>query len=324
MGTNTAPTPSYAYCHTIGVDLYSGRGFRDPVDLAEGPDGSVYVLQRGTPFHQNVLIKVCGPDQELLGEFGAYGSEKGQWAWPACIIMDSEQRLYVSDEWNHNISVFDTEGSFLDEWGEFGDGQGQLNRPCGMALDFNGHILVVDTLNHRVQRFSTQGRFLAQWGGFGESDGQFNMPWGVAVSGEGEVYVTDWRNDRVQKFDADGTYLLQWGSSGTADSQFDRPAGIAVDGEGLVYVADWGNDRVQIFSPDGVFLTKLLGDATISTLGVEQLKNFPVMAEEREAAKNLDAEKLLSRPRGIKIDQEGRFFVVDPPRGRVQVYRKES
>jgi DNA-binding beta-propeller fold protein YncE len=323
MGTNAAPRPAYAYCHTIGVDLYSGRGFRDPVDLAKGPDGTVYVLQRGTPFHKNVLIKVCGPDQGFIREFGDYGSEEGQWVWPACIIMDSDQRLYVSDEWNHKISIFDTEGSFLDEWGEFGDGQGQLNSPCGMALDLDGHILVVDTLNHRVQRFSTQGQFLAQWGSFGESDGQFNMPWGVSVSGQGDIYITDWRNDRVQKFDSSGCYLSQWGASGSADGQFDRPAGIAVDGDGLVYVADWGNDRVQIFNPDGEFLIKLLGDATLSTWGVEQLKNFPVMVEERQVAKNLETEKLLSRPRGINIDQDGRIFVVDPPRGRVQVYRKE-
>jgi DNA-binding beta-propeller fold protein YncE len=192
-----------------------------------------------------------------------------------------------------------------------------------MALDLDGHILVVDTLNHRVQRFSTQGQFLAQWGSFGESDGQFNMPWGVSVSGQGDIYITDWRNDRVQKFDSSGCYLSQWGASGSADGQFDRPAGIAVDGDGLVYVADWGNDRVQIFNPDGEFLIKLLGDATLSTWGVEQLKNFPVMVEERQVAKNLETEKLLSRPRGINIDQDGRIFVVDPPRGRVQVYRKE-
>jgi len=324
MAIDSTPTPTYTYRHTIGVALYSGRGFRDPVDMAQGPDGKVYVLQRGTPFHQNVLIKVCGPDQELLGEFGDYGSEKGQWVWPACIVMDSDQLLYVSDEWNHKISIFDTEGSFVQEWGEHGNGQGQLNSPCGMALDLDGNILVVDTLNHRVQRFSTQGRFSAQWGSFGESEGQFNMPWGVAVSGQGEVYVTDWRNDRVQRFDSEGNYLSQWGSSGEADGQFNRPAGIAVDGEGLVYVADWGNDRVQVFNPGGVFVTKLLGDATLSTWGVEQLKNFPVMVEERKAAKNLESEKLLSRPRGIKTDQEGHIFVVDPPRGRVQVYRKEN
>ena len=97
-----------------------------------------------------------------------------------------------------------------------------------------------------------------------------------------------------------------------------------MDGDGLVYVVDWGNDRVQVFSADGVFLTNLLGDATLSIWGVEQLENFPLMLEERQAAKNLDTEKLLSRPRGIKIDQEGRIFVVEPPRGRVQGYRKES
>jgi DNA-binding beta-propeller fold protein YncE len=206
--------------------------------------------------------------------------------------------------------------------GGSGAGQGQLNRPSGMALDRDGHLLVVDTCNHRIQIFTTQGRFLAQWGGLGNAAGQFDMPWGVAVNGNGEVFVTDWRNDRVQKFSSEGRFLLEWGSSGTGEGQFTRPAGIAVDGAGLVYVVDWLNDRLQIFDTDGRFLIKFLGDATISAWGEEQPASNPEMVEERRISKDLHTEKRFCSPRGIKIDRDGRIFVVDPPRGRIQAYRK--
>lgn len=323
MGMTVFSSPVYHYSHTIGIDLYDGRGFRDPVDLALGPDDTVYVLQRGTPFHQNVLIKKCTLDEEFLGEFGSYGGEPGRWVWPACLIMDAEQRLYVSDEWNNRISVFDTQGDLLNEWGEAGNEDGKVYRPSGIALDHDMNLLVVDTGNHRVQKFTTGGELITGWGGPGGEAGRFNMPWGVSVGPEGEVYISDWRNDRVQKFTTEGEFLLQWGSSGSEDGQFNRPAGIAVDGEGSVYVVDWRNNRVQIFDSSGNFLTKLLGNATVSTWGEEQLANFPEMEEERRVAKDLHLEELFSSPRGIKVDAQGRIFVVDCARGRVQIYRKE-
>jgi tripartite motif-containing protein 71 len=313
----------YHYSHTLGIDLYDGRGFRDPVDVALGPDGTVYVLQRGTPFHQNTLIKKCTIDEEFLEEFGAYGTGPGQWVWPACLIMDAEQRLYVSDEWNNRISIFDSQGYLLDEWGRAGCDAGQLFRPCGIALDHEMNLLVVDAGNHRVQRFTASGEFISGWGGPGSEEGRFNMPWGVAVGPEGEIYVSDWRNDRVQKFTSQGEFLLQWGTSGSDDGQFNRPAGLAVDADGGVYVVDWHNNRVQIFDPAGNFRTKLLGNATVSTWGEEQLANFPEMVEERRVAKDLNLEKLFSNPRGIKVDDQGRVFVVDCARGRIQIYRKE-
>ena len=322
MSTTQVGTRNYQYSHTIGIDDFSGRAFRCAVDLTLGPQGMLYVLQRGTPLHNNVSVKICNVGEEFFGDFGTYGSGPGQWVWPAAIAIDSQQRLYVSDEWNQRISVFDTQGSLLDEWGQPGSGDGQLNRPSGIAFDLRENLLVVDALNHRIQEFSRDGRFLAKWGEYGTNPGQFNMPWGVAVNAAGEVYVTDWRNDRVQKFSARSRFLRQWGVSGSGDGEFNRPAGIAVDRDGDVYVVDWHNHRVQVFDPDGRFIAKLTGDATMSTWGEQLLAANPEMQEQRRTAKDLSLEKRFWIPRGIKVDDQNRIFVVDSGRGRVQVYRK--
>ena len=66
-----------------------------------------------------------------------------------------------------------------------------------------------------------------------------------------------------------------------------------------------------------------MGNATVSTWGEEQLANYPEMLEERRMAKDLGSEELFSNPRGIKVDAQGRVFVVDCSRGRIQIYRKE-
>ena len=313
---------TYPYSHTIGIDDFSGRSFRNAVDLAVGKEDVLYVLQRGVEMQRNLAVKICNVNEEYFGDFGSYGTGPGEWIWPGGIAVDANHRLYISDEWNQKITIFDEKGNFLSEWGEAGTDHGQLNRPNGLAFDNNQRLLVVDALNHRIQRFEYDGTFIDAWGQKGTKHGQFDMPWGVAVSPEGHIFVSDWRNDRIQKFDEEGRVLLAWGCSGVAEGEFDRPAGIAVDSTGDVYVADWRNHRIQIFNSDGVFRAQLNGEATMSKWGEQLLSANPLMMEERRVAKDLNQEKTLWHPRSIKVDSQGRIIIVDSGRGRLQVYQK--
>jgi DNA-binding beta-propeller fold protein YncE len=314
----------YRYDHTIGMDDFAGRSFRNLADLAIGPNEMLYVLQRGESVHHNVSVKKCNVNEEWFGDFGEFGTAPGQMVWPAGIAIDSQQRLYVTDEWNQRVSVFDTEGNLLDEWGEAGSEPGRFNRPSGIVFNAEEDLLVVDARNHRVQKFARDGRFFRQWGSHGNGPGQFNLPWGIAVSASGEIYVTDWRNDRVQKFTPDGVFILDWGSSGRGASEFNRPAGIAVDADGDVYVVDWHNNRVQAFTSQGQYIDQLIGDASMSRWGGQLLAANPVMERYRRTAKHPELEGRLFRPRSVKVDAQNRIFIVDSCKGRLQIYRKNS
>ena len=322
MTTVTTQARAYQYDHTIGMDDFAGRSFRNLADLALGPNEMLYVLQRGESLHHNVAVKICNVGEEWFGEFGSFGSGPGQMVWPAGIAVDSAERLYVTDEWNQRVSVFDTEGNLLDEWGSSGHGDGQLNSPSGIAFDADENLLIVDARNHRVQRFTPSGKFLGKFGGHGQGPGQLNMPWAVALNPNGEIYVTDWRNDRVQKFTSQGEFILEWGASGSGPAQFNRPAGIAVDRDGDVYVVDWHNNRVQTFTGDGEYLDELIGDATMSVWGGQLMAANPVMEGHRQTAKYPEREGRLFLPRSVKVDGQNRIFIVDSCKGRLQVYRK--
>lgn len=180
MTTPVLRSHIFEYDHTIGMDDFAGRSFRNLADLAIGPDEMLYVLQRGESVHHNVAVKKCNVSEGWFGEFGTFGTGPGQMVWPAGIAIDSRQRLYVTDEWNQRVSVFDIDGNLLDEWGEKGSADGRLDRPSGLAFDANEDLLVVDARNHRVQKFTRDGKFLSKWGSYGTGPGQFNMPWGVA------------------------------------------------------------------------------------------------------------------------------------------------
>ena len=252
---------------------------------------------------------------------GDEGLESG-WLWPVGIVCDPDERLIVSDEAAHTITVMTRDGEQVACWGKQGSEPGQLDRPAHMAFDAEGYLLVVDTMNHRVQRFTVEGQYIDGFGTHGSGPGQLDMPWGIALDAEGCVYIGDWRNDRVQKFSPSGEPLLSIGSSGDGEGELRRPAGVAVDEHGDIYVADRGNDRVMLFDRNGRYVERFIGDATISKSGRVYLMANAKVLRLREMT-TLEAQKRFRAPASVRIDGD-RLFVADFGFHRVQVYRKEA
>jgi len=318
MSTNIG----FRYAHTIGLLAQTGRGFSLPVDCALGPEGVLYVLNRGTPTQRNAHVTICTVDGDYRTDFGSYGNGDGQFIWPTAITVDHEGCVYISSESENRIQKFSPTGQFLSKWGTPGGGDGELDGPASMVFDRDENLYVVDHLNNRVQKFTKDGKFLLKWGTKGEDEGQFNLPWGVGLDTSGNVYVADWRNDRVQKFTPEGKFLAAYGTSGDRDGEFHRPSSVTVDGDGNIYVADWGNNRVQVLDPDGRFRVKLLGDAGLSKWAQEFLPANPDYMEARTIAKNRETERFLWGPTAVKFDTAGYLYIVDSCRYRIQIYRR--
>ena len=158
----------YSYSHTIGIYALLGRGFNNPVDMAFGKDGLLYVLNRAGPEVSQRMpykrVTICTADEQYLGEFSSGGVEDGQLMWPSSIAIDRDGNVYVSDEALQRITIFDSRGRFLDKWGAMGRADSEFNRPSGIAFDAEDNLLVTDSLNCRVQRYTREGRFLESWG----------------------------------------------------------------------------------------------------------------------------------------------------------------
>jgi DNA-binding beta-propeller fold protein YncE len=330
-------TITFRYSHTIGrQENRGGTGFFYPVAIARDNENLLYVLSRGseTPaFFPCKRVTVFTIDEELVREFGHKvppeeadaSAPDGSFMWPTSVALDKSGNAYVADEWLNRITVFDKNGRCIGKWGTPGDGDGEINCPSGLAFDSEDNLYLVDSENHRVQLFTKEGKFLSKWGHNGSGDGEFNYPWGIEIDLNGDVYVADWRNDRIQKFAPDGRFLMKLGTSGQGDGEFNRPTGVAVDKEGLIYVTDFKNDRLQVFDAHGAFITKLTGEATLSKWGRQRVELDPTLVRGREMAQGLvEREKQFHGPIAVEVDDEGRVFVVECSRQRLQVFRKQK
>ena len=331
--TTITKTDLLQYDCTLGLSAMEGRGFYYPTDVVIGDNGRLYVVNRSLEsVDRGVRVTMCDMDSEYYGTFGSYGEGDGQFVWLTAGAKDSAGNIFLTDEYMHRVTVFDADGNFSRVWGTRGSGEGELDGPCGIAIDAHDNIYVSDTYNNRVQKFSPAGVFLAAMG-----VGVLSMPWGVTVAPSGDVYVADWGSDRIAQFTPDGEFVASYGEPGRGEGQLVKPASVAVDADGNVYVADWGNERVQAFDADGNFAQLLRGEATLSPWAINFLN---INREEGEARSRADLEldidffdpndphevsshieKYFWSPMSVKLDGEGRLFVTESNRHRIQVYR---
>ncbi len=231
---------------------------------------------------------------EFVTKWGSEGGGDGQFNEPWGVTADSSGYVYVTDNRNHRIQKFTTDGTFVTKWGTAGSGAGDFNQPRGIAVDESSYIYVVDHANFRIQKFTSSGAFVTMWGSEGNGDGQFIWPIGIAADSSGYVYVADTDNNRIQKFTTNGTFVTKWGIAGSGEGQFYKPQGIAADSSGYVYVMDTDNNRIQKFTSDGTFMTKWGSQGS----GNGQFDS----------------------PEGLAVDSSGYVYVADTYNHRIQKF----
>ena len=314
----------YNYDYCIGRGGAGGDGFIAPVGFAVGSGRSLYVVNRGNEYSPSQGITKCTLDHKVLWEDRGFGFAGGESPWPTSVAADSDENVYISDDYVSRIFMYDKDGDFKGSWGRKGSGDGELDGPSGLAFDKEDNLYIVDSLNNRVQKFTRDGKFLAKWGSQGSGAGQFNMPWGIAIDKDGSVYVADWKNNRVEKFTPDGEYLATLGSPGTGDGEMKCPSDIAIDDQGDVYVVDWGNLRLNIYEAAGRFITAFIGDADTLSPWAQGVVNANPDYRKARRRTDMTPEQWFQRPVAVNVDSEGRIMVLETERTRIQIYIKEK
>ena len=322
--TQIATGRAFSYRDNIGQIGTSATSLRHPVGLARGANDVLYVANWGTESQGGARITKCVMGtQEWLADIGQHGSGDGEFLWPGGLVVDSDENLYLTDQSENKIVIFDKEGGFIGKWGKEGSEPGQMMRPSGIVFDSEENLLISDTRNHRVQKFTKDGQFLNAFGSQGSGPGEFDLPWGLAVDGDGNIYVADWGNSRVQKLSVSGLHLQSFGEAGQDQVELNHPSDVSVDKDGDVFVADWANNRVVIYQSDGTFLVNLVGDATnLSKWAQAKVAANPDLAKARARA-DLEPEWRLWHPQAILVDDEYNIIIAEAQHMRVQIYQKD-
>ena len=209
-----------------------------PVGLARGAAGEIYVADSKLA---QVLVIRPGAKEAVPLRLDAKLTQ------PTGIAFDSVSgRLYVVDTAEHQVLIFERDGTRVSSIGRRGSGDGEFNYPTYLWRTAQGRLYVTDSLNFRIQSFDAHGRFAGKFSRQGDGTGDAARPKGVASDRHGHVYVVDALFHAFQIFDADGRLLLPVGERGQGQGEFWLPTGIFVEDE-MIYIADSYNQRIQVF-----------------------------------------------------------------------------
>jgi len=103
-----------------------------------------------------LIVKALGMFS-LMRTWGSLGSGQGQMNGPVAIAVDSNALIYIADEGNNRIQVFDSTGHYK---GEFGNSF--LNAPCDIAVQ-DSFLFVATNGDKKIHKLSLTGDTLAKF-----------------------------------------------------------------------------------------------------------------------------------------------------------------
>jgi len=220
--------------------------FQFPVGIDVGNSGKVYVADSG-----NHRIQIFSPTGNYLNQIKLRSKIKA--ADPTDVLAnESLNRLYVADNDNHYILVYDLSNmQLLQTLGAPGIEEREFRYPFLMAFDKNKYIYITDVVNTRVQVFNPEGLFVTVIGGWGVEKGRFFRPKGIAVDKNNRVYVSDSYMGVVQVFKNTGEFYSAIGDPGKKTvKKFVTPMGLFIENNRL-YVVEMFADKISVYELAG-------------------------------------------------------------------------
>jgi hypothetical protein len=235
--------------------------FGGPSGIAAGPDGKLYIVDRGAR-----AVRVLSPDGQVSTLIN------GGFSRPNSIVLDEHGTLFVSDPGANQIIAIASDGSFAPYAGTGEDGSddasdrllAKFSAPRGLALGPDGALYVADNQNDAIRRIDASGVTTVATG--------LRLVSAVAVAADGAVYFSTIADGQIGVV-RNGQVTLLANISGEPGSR-EGPAEDArlQPGEGLIVeharllFTDTQNNRVRALSLEGAHtITTLFGDGNAAS-----------------------------------------------------------
>ncbi len=265
----------------------------DPVGLAVGPDGSLYIasalanrVRRVTP--DGTIHTVAGNGNQCSPQLAACGdggpATEALLGSPYSLAVGPDGSLYIGQALSGRqvVRKVDPSGTITTIAGTGTNGfsgddgpatLAEISSPVSLAAAPDGSLYIADESNRRIRRVAADGIIstVVGTGDLGSSgDGgparlaQLSDPRGVAAGADGSLYIADTGAGRVRMVTPDGTIRTiagtgAFGFSGdggpATEATFKFPTAVAVGADGTLYILDSGNFRVRWMRPGGTIDT---------------------------------------------------------------------
>ena len=245
---------------------------------------------------------------------------------PHSVEVGPDGLIYVADQQNNRIIVFNPDGTYVRHWNIPGDFNGPPH-PSGLAITAAGIVYVSEHHIHRLSKWTSTGTLLGYVALNGYGPGQVTYPLHLALDSAENLYVANLGSSRIDKFAPSGAYVDSIGPA-----QLDTPYGVEVDGAGNVYVGTYTQNSIMKFSSAGALLaTWTAGFFGADGMAIDAQGNIQIADAGNNRAVMLDPAGnvvcsygtlgsglgQLYTPADVAVDQAGNLYVADWNNARI-------
>jgi len=174
-----------------------GSTFSRPTDVAWDAAGNIYVADG---IGNNNRIAKFDKDGRFIRQWGATGSQPGEFRGIKALAIDQQGRVYAADYGNQRIQVFDADGKVLNQFGNVGT-------PLAMCITkgqtqhlFISHAGDPDGMEDAaIYKVRLDGTVVGRFGSAGKLPKQFGLANSLDCRSDTELLVGEMTNWRVQR-----------------------------------------------------------------------------------------------------------------------------
>jgi outer membrane protein assembly factor BamB len=224
-----------------------GGGLSTPSGLTFGPDGNLYVANRGS----NSVTRHHGSTGALVGTFIAAGA--GGLVQPHGIAFGPNGNLFVTSNDHRVLQFSGSTGALVSTF--VAAGSGGLDTPRGLLFKPDGNLLVASQLTHAILEYDGDtGAYVRRFDrGATTTTWRLRDPWSMRIGPDGHVFVTsNTAVSAVQSYHGESGHFLR--------SFYVFSSGGAQGATGLAFVPAAGYDCNLNLRPDSCDIA--LGDSS--------------------------------------------------------------
>ncbi|MDH4271283.1 MAG: 6-bladed beta-propeller [Candidatus Aminicenantes bacterium] len=298
---------------------------REAAAKVETIDGVTYVHNPAMPLHPEKTVtfeeELTLNEKDETGEIRLYR--------PGRFIVDGQGHIYIEDDSDMSIKVFDVQGRYLRSIGRKGSGPGEFGRIFDLALLPDGRLLVTDFETRRTSFFSPEGQFISsfQWKKFFSqvhlvTDSSYTVNEMVASEETRELWVKtiDFNGEELVSF---GKFvypefkILSQGDATFSTSVPYSPRSVFIADQARQLLYHCLNDKylIEVYDADGNLVRKIDRPYEPPPVTGEDIEDFLSRFKDRpdspfaKMAKEMELPKFKTVTDRMIIDSAGNLWV---------------